>query len=137
MSKFESPVKQLPYPQQKVYDCISNLESLKNIRDKVPQDKVKDFSFDADNVCMSIENVGELKMRIVNREEPKCVKFESVESPLPFTLWIQVLPVTETTSKMKVTIDAELNPFVRTLVSGPLQKTLDKLADTMSELPYS
>lgn len=137
MSRFESPVKQIPYSQQEVYNSISNLENLEKIKAQVPEDKVKDFSFDNDNVCLTIDDVGQLKMHIVDRDEPKCVKFESVDSPLPFTLWIQVLPVTEITSKIKVTIDAELNPFVKTLVSGPLQKTLDKLADTMSALPYN
>lgn len=136
MSKFESSIKQIPYSQAAVYKCISNLENLEKIRSRVPAEQVKEFSFDNDNVCMTVDPVGEMQMRIVDREEPKCVKFEAVKAPLPFFLWIQVLPVTETTSKMKVTIETELNPFVRGLVSGPLQETLERIAEALSMVPY-
>ncbi len=33
-------------------------------------------------------------MRIIEREEPKTIKFESANSPLSFNFWIQILPVT-------------------------------------------
>ena len=35
-SKFESSVKQVPYPQQAVYDNISDLNNLEKVRDRVP-----------------------------------------------------------------------------------------------------
>ena len=53
MSKFESSIKQIPYSQTAVYDKISNLENLEKIRDRVPEDKVKDFIFDNDSVSVS------------------------------------------------------------------------------------
>lgn len=136
MSKFESSIKQIPYPQRAVYDNISNLENLGKVRDRVPEDKVKDFRFDHDTVSLSVAPVGELRLRIVGREEPKCVKFEAEQSPVPFTLWIQILPVTETSSKMKLTIEAGLNPFIKGMVSGPLQDGLEKIADALAIVPY-
>ena len=135
-SKFESSVKQIPYPQQAVYDNISNLQNLEKVRDRVPEDKVKDFSFDEDTVSLNVAPVGELKLRICEREEPKCVKFETVQSPVPFNIWIQVLPVTEETSKMKVTVKAELNPFIKGMVSGPLQDGVEKIADALAQVHY-
>ena len=38
-SKFESSVKQIPYPQQAVYDNISDLRNLEKVQDRVPEDK--------------------------------------------------------------------------------------------------
>ena len=102
----------------------------------VTWDKVKDFAFDEDSVSLNVAPVGELKLRICDREEPKCVKFETVQSPVPFHVWIQVLPITETTSKMKVTVKAELNPFVKGMVSGPLQDGVEKFADALAQIPY-
>lgn len=136
MSKFESSIKQIPYSQQAVYNNISNLENLEKVRDRVPEDKVKDFHFDHDSVSVSVAPVGELRLRIIERQEPKCVKFETDQSPIPFTLWIQILPVTETTSKMKLTIEASLNPFIKGMVSGPLQDGIEKIADALSMIPY-
>ena len=136
-SKFESSVKQIPYPQQAVYDNISDLRNLEKVRDRVPEDKVSDFTFDEDTVGLNVQPVGELKLRICEREEPKCVKFETVQSPVPFNVWIQVLPVDEQNSKMKVTVKAELNPFIKSMVEKPLQEAVEKIADALALVQYT
>ena len=136
MTKFESSVKQIPYPVEAVYRNISDLSNLERVRDRVPEDKLNSFSFDSDSVSVNVAPVGDLKLQIIEREENKCVKFESVQSPLPFNLWIQVLPVSETESKMKVTVQADI-PFMLTgMVAGPLQDGVDKIAEALSKVPY-
>ncbi len=135
-SKFESSVKHIPYSQQAVYNNISDLRNLEKVRDRVPEDKVKDFSFDTDTVSISVAPVGELKLRICDREEPKCVKFETVQSPVPFNVWVQVLPVDDSSSKMKVTVKAELNPFIKGMVEKPLQEGVEKIADALAMVHY-
>ena len=135
-SKFESSVKLVPYPQQAVYDNISDLNNLEKVRDRVPEDKVSDFSFDQDTVSLNVAPVGELKLRICEREEPKCVKFETVLSPVPFNVWVQVLPVDENNAKLKVTVKAELNPFIKNMVEKPLQDGVEKIADALAQIHY-
>ena len=135
-SKFESSVKFVPYSQQVVYDNICDLRNLEKVRDRVPEDKVNDFSFDQDTVSLNVPPVGELKLRICDREEPKCVKFETVQSPVPFNVWVQVLPVDENNSKMKVTVKAELNPFIKKMVEKPLQDGVEKIADALAQVHY-
>ena len=135
-SKFESSVKLIPYPQQAVYNNISDLRNLEKVKDRVPEDKVNDFSYDEDTVSLNVPPVGELKLRICEREEPKCVKFETVQSPVPFNLWIQVLPVDENSSKMKVSVKAELNPFIKAMVEKPLQDGVEKIADALAQVHY-
>ena len=135
-SKFESSVKLIPYSQQAVYNNISDLRNLEKVRDRVPEDKVQDFSFDQDTVSLNVAPVGELKLRICDREEPKCIKFETVQSPVPFNVWVQVLPVDENSSKMKVTVKAELNPFIKSMVEKPLQEGVEKIADALAMVPY-
>ena len=137
MTKFESSIKQVPYAQEAVYKNLSDLQNLERVRDRVPEDKVQDFTFDHDSVSVSVPPVGKITLRICEREEPKCVKFESVDSPLPFNLWIQVLPVTETTSKMKVTVKADIPFMLKSMVSGPLQDGVEKVADALSLIDYS
>ena len=136
-SKFESSIKLVPYPQEAVYNNISDLRNLEKVKDRVPEDKVNDFTFDEDTVGLSVAPVGELKLRICDREEPKCVKFETVESPVPFNVWIQVLPVDEQNSKMKVTVKADLNPFIRSMVEKPLQEAVEKIADALAQVQYT
>jgi carbon monoxide dehydrogenase subunit G len=136
MTKFESSVKHIPYPQENVYRNISDLNNLERIKDRVPTDKIQEFSFDRDSVAVSVAPVGLIKMRIVERDEPKCVKFESEQSPMPFNLWIQVLPVDEKNSKMKVTVKADIPLVLRAMVGGPLQDGVDKVAEALSKIPY-
>ena len=136
MTKFESSVKQIPYPVEDVYRNISDLSNLERVRDRVPQDKLQDFQFDSDSVQVSVSPVGTIKLRICEREENKCVKFETEQSPMPFNLWIQVLPVSATESKMKVTVKADIPFMLKGMVSGPLQDGVEKIADALSQIPF-
>ena len=136
MAQFESSVKHVPYPQENVYRNISDLSNLERIRDRVPTDKIDDFSFDSDAVSVSMPPVGKVTLRIVDREEPKCVKFESVQSPIPFNLWIQVLPVDAENSKMKVTVKADIPLVLRAMLSSPLQDGVEKVAEALSLIQY-
>lgn len=137
MTSFESSIKQIPYPQTAVYQSLSNLENLEKVRDRVLEDKIKDFSFDRDSVSINVDPVGQISLRICEREEPKCIKFEAAQSPMPFNLWIQVLPVTETTSKMKLTLKADIPFMLKGMVSRPLQDGLEKIADALAQIPYA
>ena len=136
-TRFESSVKQIPYPQQAVYDMLSNLENISKVMDRVPADKIKDISFDRDHVSMSVDPVGAIKLAVCEREEPKCIKFQTEKSPVPFYVWIQMLPVTDTTSKMRITVEADLNPFIKTLVQKPLQDGVEQIADGLAQIQYN
>ena len=128
--------RQIEYPQQIVFQGLSNLDNLSKVQDRIPEDKAKDLSFDNDSVSINVPPVGKITLRIVEREEPKTIKFETVESPLPFNFWIQLLPVTETSCKMKLTIKAELNPFIKAMVSSHLQDGIEKIADVLQMIKY-
>lgn len=136
MNKYESGIKQIPYRQQSVYDKLSNLENIEAVKDRIPEDKVKGLTFDRDSVSVDVPPVGSVTLRIVEREEPKCVKFEAVNSPVPFNLWVQMLPVTEATSKMKVTVKADIPVFLKPMIGNKLQDGVDKIAEVLAMIPY-
>lgn len=136
MSTFESSIRQIPHPQQSVYAMLSDLSNLERIRHRLPEDKLKDFSFDSDTLSVNVPPVGSIRLRIVDRDEPKCIKFETEQSPVPFNFWIQILPVTDTTSKMKLTIKADLNPFIKGMLKKPLQEGIEKIADALQMIEY-
>jgi len=136
MTTIESSIREIPFPQQNVYAMLSDMSNIERVKDRIPTDKVKDFRFDSDTIEMSVPPAGKVKLSIVERETPKCIKFASQDSPVPFNLWIQVLPVSETSSKMKLTIKAELNPFIRGMVQKPLQDGIEKIADVLQAINY-
>ena len=136
MATFESSVRQIPHSQQAVYNMLSDLSNIDRVKDRIPADKLNDLTFDADSMSISTP-MGAVKLKIVDREEQKCIKFETEQSPLPFNFWIQILPVTDTTCKMKLTIKAELNPFIKGMVSKPLQEGIEKIADALQMINYA
>lgn len=136
MSKFESSIKVIPYSQQAVYNTLSDLTNVERIKDKIPQDKLEGLTFDRNSISMSMKPVGQVSMRIVNREEPKTIKFQSENSPLSFFFWIQLLPVTEGQCKMRLTIDADVPFFLKKMVQGPLAEGIEKIAEALAMIPY-
>ena len=128
---------------------LSNLQTLKErladpeaqarLAQNVGEDKVSQFtkylenvSFDQDTITFGGSPVGDICLKVVEREEPKLVKLEAENTPLPITIWIQLAPVSETSCKLRVTLGAEVNMFMRAMVSGPLTKAANGLADMLA-----
>ena len=136
MSTFESSIRQIPSKQEAVFNILSDLSNIERIKDKLPKDKLEQMTFDSDSISVSVNPVGQIKLRIVEREAPKCIKFETADSPVPFNLWIQVVPNGDNASKMKLTIKAEFNPFIKGMVKKPLMEGLEKIADLLQVIKY-
>ena len=156
MAKYESSIKQIAYAQSSVYSKLSDLNNMAAVKEAIKdparaermkeqvseeqfekaQQQLDSLEFTADTVSMNIPPVGKMTIKIIDREPEKCVKYEAVESPVPMTLWVQILPTTDTNSKMKLTIDAKLNPFIKVMVEKPLKEGIEKLADLLAMIPY-
>ena len=136
MNKFESSVKVIPYSQERVYSKLSDLSNLETIKDRLPQDKVRDLSFDSDTLSFSVPPVGQLTLQIVEREPCKCVKLATTNSPLPFNMWIQLVATGEEECKVKVTIGMDINPFMKAMVQKPLQEGLEKMVEMLAMINY-
>lgn len=134
MAQFESGVKYVPYSQERVYNKLSDLSNLESVRDKLA-DKVENLNFDSDTMTFTVQGIS-LTLRIIEREPCKCIKFEGSNSPLPMNLWIQILPVEAEQAKLKVTLRAEVNMFMKAMVSKPMQEGVEKLAEMLSMIPY-
>lgn len=136
MSKYESSVHIINYPQEKVYAKLSDLSNIEKVKDRIPAEQVKDLTFDRDSVSVNVPPVGSVTLKIVERQELKCIKFEAENTPLPFNLWIQLLPVTETSCKMKVTVKADIPIFLKPMVGNKLEEGVEKIAQTLAMVPY-
>lgn len=158
MTKYESNVKQIPYPQTSVFAKLADLRNLEAIKERtndpafmdqlrasgqVPEDKLaqiqelaQKLEFTADTVTITGSPIGNVSLCIVEREEPKCIKFEVQGAPIAANLWIQLLPTSAYESKMKCTIGADLNFFMKQMAKKPLQEGVEKLADMLAMIPY-
>ena len=141
MAQFESSVKFVPYSQERVYSKLEDLNNLSSLKERFEQvrekvgDKIQDVAFDRDSLTVTAQGMN-VTLRIIEREPCKCIKFEGDKSPIPVNLWVQILPVTEEQAKLKVTIRAEVNMFMKGLISKPLQEGVEKLVEMLAMIPY-
>ncbi len=146
VSKYVSEVKLINHNQQIVFNYLSNFENLstylnsgliEKITEKVPQVKITDFESDRDSCKFNITGFGVAEIKIVNREPFKTIKVESSGGlPLSFTFWVQLLPVDEYQTKMRLTLHAELSMMIKMMAGSKLEEGINQLADTLSKLPY-
>ena len=141
MAQFESSVKFVPYSQERVYSKLEDLNNLSSLKERFEQvrekvgDKIQDVAFDRDSLTVTAQGMN-VTLRIIELEPCKCIKFEGDKSPIPVNLWVQILPVTEEQAKLKVTIRAEVNMFMKAMVTKPLQEGVEKIADMLAMIPY-
>ena len=136
MADFTSEVKTIPHNDGKIYAMLSDMSNLQRVQDRIPQDKMKNFTFDADTCSFTVDPVGSVEFRIIEREPNKTIKFSTTNSPVPLLMWIQLKQVAENETKMKMTVRADLNPFIKPMVSKPLQEAIDKISEIIARLPY-
>lgn len=157
MAKYESSVKELAYSQRNVYEKLSDLSNLNGLRERMDNpalaeqvgsrvsredmekamSQLKSMKATPDELTIELPSLGEMQMKVVERTPDKCVKFQSVKSPIPFTFWIQVVPHGDEASKLKLTIDLSLNPFLRMMAEKPVKQGLEQLADMLAMIPYA
>ncbi len=161
---FVSSIKVIPASQQTVYEKLSDLNNLHDVKEKLSapeaedrlkqmardnnegrlakhfsnlKEKLEKVEFDRDSITFKGSPMGDICLQIIEREEPKVIKFEGKGTPIPATLWIQLLPVDDVSCKMRITLRAELNFFIRQMASKPLQEGVEKMAEVLASLPYN
>ncbi len=141
MKRIESGIKHIPYTQEAVYNKVSDLSNLKYLADRIPEDQRQGINLEnlectPDKVTTTVSPIGQIEFGVVAREPYKCVKMETLRSPIKLTLWIQIVSTGDSSCKIKLTADADLNIFMAKMVEKPLNEAIEKLADMLSALPY-
>ncbi|MDR1883808.1 MAG: SRPBCC family protein [Prevotella sp.] len=137
MTEFVSEIKTIPHPDADVYAVLSDLNNLKPAQKTIPRDKIKDFTFDTDSCTLSVDPVGKIRLVVVERKPDSTIKFRAEQLPFDVTMWIQLAPAGNGETKMKLTVKADLNPFLKPMIGKPLQAGLDKVAEGLAGLPYN
>lgn len=138
LEKYESKQAQIFKSAAKIYPFISRLDMLT----PALQDKVEEWQADADSCSFKAKGF-RVALRIEERVENKHVKVvadDSKESvPIDFAFWIQLHEVSESDTRVRMVLHAELNMMMRMMVGSKIQGGLDKmvegLATAFNQLP--
>jgi hypothetical protein len=141
MAKYESEIKYVPYSQERVYSRLQDLNFLKGLEQNIDlireksEGKVENIAVESDSLTLTVQGIN-VTLRIVERTPMKCIKLEGDKSPIPIKMWIQMLPVASEQAKLKVTLEAEVNFFMKAMVAKPLKEGAEKMAEMLSRIPY-
>ncbi len=134
MTQFESPIKKSSSSAEKIFSFLSDFDHFGEL---IPKDKVKDWQSNGETCRFTVDPIGEIGLRIVEKEESKTVKYTADgKTPFNFFLWVQLKEVAETDTRIKLTIKADMNPMIKMVASKPVKKFLDMLSDAIANHKY-
>lgn len=134
MTQFESPIKFISHSSSVVFDFLSDFNNFESI---LPRDKVSNWESTGDTCRFKVQGIGEIGLKIIEKEPPQTIKYTADgKTPFNFFLWVQLKEVPDNDCKLKLTIRADLNPMLQMIVSDPVKKFLDVLANAIANYPY-
>lgn len=138
MTEFTSEVKVIPYDEKTVFATLSDLSNLEKAKGQIPEDKINEFELTADSVSFTANPFGRMTIYVVDKEPDHTIKFAADGLPVNANLWIELKPTSDGKStEMQIVLRAELNPFIKSLASKPLQKGIGKMADILASIPFA
>jgi carbon monoxide dehydrogenase subunit G len=134
MSKIESKIGIIKQASEKVYNFISNFDNFKSL---IPDDRVKNFESTEDTCRFTVEGIGQVGLKIIEREPHKLIKISSDEqNSFDLLLWIQIKELAPSDSRIKITTEVKLNPMMATMVKKPLKNFVDTLVEQAENLNF-
>lgn len=137
LEKYESKQQQIFKPAARIFPFISRFDMLT----PALQDKVEEWRATEDTCSFKVKGFT-VALRIVERVENKHIKIagdDGVGIPVDFSFWIQLHEVSESDTRIRMVLHAELNMMMRMMVGSKIQGGLDKavegLAQAFNQLP--
>lgn len=129
MLKIESKAGRIHASDKKIYHFLSDFNNFSTL---VPHDKIKNWEATEDTCSFSADGIGNIGMRIIEKEPCKLIKITADErSNFNFYFWIQLKSIAEIDTGIKLTIQADINPMLAMIAKKPLQKFIDLLVDQL------
>lgn len=134
MAKIESRTGKISSSGKKVFHFLSDFNNFEHL---IPSESVKNWQSDGDSCSFSIDGLGQAGLRIVEKDEPKLIKIISEgQTPVSMTMWIQLKEVEENDTRIRITVDPQVNMMMMTMVKKPLKNFVDMLIDRAETMEF-
>lgn len=137
MNTYESKQKQLLRSQIDVYNIMTDMRRLQPIIEALPEEQknkinLQDIQFSQDSVSFKVQTLGNVFLRIVDKDEPKTIKFGADNFPVHFNFWIQFVGVADTDTRMKLTLKADIPLMLKPMIGNKLSDGIERMADMIA-----
>lgn len=127
MLKIESKIGIINQSDEHIYNFLTDFNHFSSL---VPQDRIKNWEATSDTCRFTLDRLGDIGMKIIEKEPYKLIKVTGDEnSQFDFLFWIQLKRMAETDTRIKLTIHADINPMLQLMAKKPLQKFIDLMVD--------
>lgn len=117
-----------------ISDVFTFLSDLSNHRRLMPSN-ITDWSANRDEARFTIQNMGELALKITERLENTTILIvPAAKAPIEMEMQWNLTENENNTTLATLTISAELNMMMKMLASGPLQKLADYQTEQLSKI---
>ncbi len=134
METYESPIQKLHSSQAEAFAKLADLRNLEALRTRIPQDKIKNMTCDEDSCSFSVDPIGQVTLRIVEREPEKTLKFGADNLPIAFNLWIQLKENNLGETLMKLTLKVDLPFMLKTMLGSKLKDGIARISEMMAQV---
>lgn len=129
MEEYISKQQQIGRSAEVIYRSLASFDNFTPIA----AGRVDDWKADADSCSFKFKGFT-AHLRITEREEFSTIKVVSEdESPLSFTMWLQLKELAPNDTRMRIVVHAELNAMMRMMIGKKLQEGVDAVAAALAQ----
>lgn len=119
-----------------VFERIANIGSYQQYLDQLPDEiksKIGDVRFSGDAIIITAAPVGEIVLKLVEKQAPSSLKFEAQGAPVPLFVDIALADTGEATELTPV-IDVEVPAMLRPFVAPKMQEAANQMGKMLGNL---
>jgi hypothetical protein len=109
------------------------LSDLKNFEHLMPENTQK-FEVDGDSFLFALKGMPEIRLILKEKTAFSNITLAAASSKLPFTLFGNLIEVSENESQAQLLFSGDFNPMMAMMVKKPLTKFIEVLAENISKL---
>ena len=134
--KIESKIGKALHSDKEIYAFISDFN---NFREILPSGKVSQWEATEDQCSFQVDPLGRTGLEIIEKKPFSLVKMASLKSYSnhQFSIWIQLKSVGEKDTRVKITIEPQVNKMLLPMIKIPLKKFVDALINKMEKFEFS
>jgi carbon monoxide dehydrogenase subunit G len=131
MTRIESDKQQVSKSADEIFKFLENFNNF----EKLMPEQVKDWRSTEDSCSFTIAGMASLGMKIIEKRQPEFIKVaKDGAAPFDFNLDVNIKPLSENSSEVRLAFDADLNPMLKMMATKPLTNFLNLLVQRLPDV---
>lgn len=133
--KIESKIGKSASSDVKIYNFVTNFHNFKEL---LPEDKVSGWEASEDKCSFNVDPLGRTGLMLIEKEPHKLIKMVSDPefSSYQFSIWIQLVKAGENDTRIKITIEPQVNKMLLPMLKVPLKKLADGIINKIEDFEF-